>query len=120
MPLLLWVCLWPMAAGSRSPQAAYGPTDEREEQCQNARDAQDGAQPLLRCCLLSALLRSLGQRDARELVYEADSQKTAHDRQRQSHHQGQKRHQESVLETLTGCHPPCGVATDQEGQKERD
>ena len=112
--------LRPVAAGPRSPQAAYGPTDEREEQCQNARDAQDGAQALLRGCLLSALLRSFGQRDARELVYEADSQKTAHDRQQQSDRKRQKRHQESVLETLTSSHPPCGVATNQEGQQQRD
>jgi hypothetical protein len=28
----LWVCLRPLAAGSRSPGTAYGPTDEREEQ----------------------------------------------------------------------------------------
>src|SRR5215203_974334 len=112
--------LRPAGAGPRSPQAAYGPTDEREEQGQDARDAQDSTQPLLRGCLLSALLRSLGQRNARELVYETNSQKTAHDRQQESDRKRQKRHQESVLETLTSSHPPCGVATNQEGQEQRD
>jgi hypothetical protein len=62
-----------MAAGSRSPEAAYGPTDEREEQGEDARDAQDSSQPLLRGSLLGALLRSLWQRDAGELIYETNS-----------------------------------------------
>jgi hypothetical protein len=72
MPLLLWVCLWPMAAGSRSPEATYGPTDEWEEQGEDAGDAQDRAKPLLRGGLLGALLRSLWQRDAGELIYETN------------------------------------------------
>src|SRR3954452_14786625 len=63
--------LRPAGAGPRSPEAAYGPADEREEQRQDARDAQDGAEPLLRSGLLGALLRALWQRDAGELVYEA-------------------------------------------------
>src|SRR5215218_10477672 len=63
--------------GPRSPEAAYGPAQEREEQGEYAGDAQDGSQTLLRGRLLGALLRSLRQRDARELVYEADSQETS-------------------------------------------
>src|SRR5215207_6330646 len=53
------------SAGPRPPQAANGPAQEREEQGEDARDAQDGAQALLRGCLLGALLRSLWERDAR-------------------------------------------------------
>src|ERR687886_3033596 len=86
---------WSALTCSRSPQATYSPTDEREEQGEDARDGQDGAQTLLRGCLLGALLRPLRQRDARELVYEADSEKTAHDREHQWHHQRQQWHQES-------------------------
>ena len=74
----------------------------------------------LRSGPVGTLLRSLGQSDAGELVYETNSQKTAHDRQDERNHQYQKRHQESVLETLTSSHPPCGVATNQEGQQQRD
>src|SRR5215211_1785077 len=107
-------------AGPRSPQAANGPTDEREEQGEYARNAQDGPKPLLRGGLLGALLSSLGQRDARELVYEAYPQKAAYDRQHQRHRQRQERHQEPVLEAGAGRHPSSGVAAYQEGQKQRD
>src|SRR5215211_4907361 len=40
--------LWPAGAGPRPPQSAYGPSQEREEQGEYARDAKDGAQTLLR------------------------------------------------------------------------
>src|SRR5215213_4471301 len=63
--------LRPAGADPRSPETAYGPTDEREEQGQDTGDGQDGAEPLLRGRLLGALLRALWQRDAGELVYEA-------------------------------------------------
>ena len=62
----------PVAASPRTPQTANGSTDEREEQSQDARDAQNSAQPLLRGGLLGALLRSLWQRNAGELIYETD------------------------------------------------
>src|SRR5215213_468413 len=107
-------------AGPRSPQASYRTAQEREEQGEYARDAQDGSQTLLRGCLLGALLSSLGQRDARKLIYEADPQKTAHDRQHQRHHQRQQRHQQPMLEAGAGRHPARSVPTDQEGQKQRD
>jgi hypothetical protein len=112
--------LGPETAGPRAPHTAYGPAQEREEQGQNARDAQDGPEPLLRDGLLGALLRPLGQRHARELVYETDPQQSAYYRQHQRHDKGQQRHQEPVLEAGAGRHATSGVAAYQEGQEERD
>ena len=112
--------LGPAGAGPRPPQAAYRTAQEREEQSEYARDGEDGAQALLRGGLLGALLRALRQRDARELVYEADSQKAAYYRQHQRHNESQQRYQQTVLEALSTRHPACGVASDQEGQKQRD
>src|SRR5829696_3599212 len=118
--LSLFLPLRSAGAGPRSPEAANGPTDEREEQGEYARDAQDGSQTLLRGCLLGALLRSLGQRHARKLVYEAHPQESAYDRQHQRHHQCQQRHQKPVLEAGAARHPARGVASYQEGQEQRD
>ena len=77
------------ATRSGAPGAAYGTSYEREEQREDARDRQDGPQTLLRSGLLSAALRALRQRHARELVYEAHPQKAAYDRQHQRDHQRQ-------------------------------
>src|SRR5215217_2853877 len=68
----LGLLLRPAGAGSCSPETAYGSANEREKQGEDARDAQDSAQPLLRGGLLGALLGSLWQRDAGELIYETN------------------------------------------------
>src|SRR3712207_3220619 len=73
--------LRPAATGPTAPEAADGPPDKGEEQSQDARDRQDRAEALLRGCLLGAVLRALGQGDARELVYEAHAKEATHYRQ---------------------------------------
>src|SRR5829696_348975 len=108
-----------VATGTGAPQAADGPAYEREEQSQDARDRKYRPQPLLRSGLLGALLRALGQGNARELVYEAHAKEATHYRQDQRHHQRQERHQEPVLEARAGRQPPGGVAPDQERQEQR-
>src|SRR5918998_6197019 len=107
------------AAGPGAPEAAYGSADEREEQGEEARDRQNRAQALLRSSLLGALLRALGQGDARELVYEAHSHKPAHYRQHQRDDEGQKRHQEPVLEAGAAREAAGDVATYEESQQQR-
>src|SRR5215210_3592410 len=112
--------LRPVATGPGAPEAAYSAAYEREEQRQDARDRQDGSQPLLRGGLLGAALRALRQRNAGELIYEADPKGATNDRQDQRHHQGQERHQEAVFQARAGRHPARGVAPDKEGQEQRD
>src|SRR5918997_5414409 len=106
--------LRPAATGPGTPQAADGSADEREEQGEEARDREDRPQPLLRGSLLGALLRPLGQGDARELVYKAHSYEPTHYRQHNRDHKGEQGHQNPVLEARAARGASCDVAADQE------
>src|SRR5918992_414084 len=112
--------LRPSATSPGAPEAPYCSPDKGEEQGEDARDGQDRAEPLLRSGLLGAALRALGQGDARELVYEAHSQKSAHYRQHDRDDEGQEGHQKPVLQALAAREAAGDVAADQEGQQQRD
>src|SRR5215210_4038748 len=77
--------------------APEGPTDEREEQREDARDREDGPQSLLRDVLRDVAGRR-GQRNAAELVHEAEPHGAAYERQDYRDDQGEQGYEEPVLD----------------------
>ena len=108
----------PAAAGAGALRAPERPPDKREEQREDAPDGEEGAQPLLRDAT-GGLSGRPGQRDARELVYEACPHGGAYNREDYGDDEGQERHEEPVLDVGAARHPAGDVAADVEGYEER-
>src|ERR671917_1736248 len=112
------LCVRPPAAGGGALRAPERPPDKRVEQREDAPDGEEGAQPLPRDGLRGLTGRP-GQRDARELVYEARPHGGAYDREDYGDDEGQERHEEPVLDAGGARHPAGDVAADVEGYEER-
>src|SRR5215204_1405295 len=117
-PFYLYLNVRSPPARARALGTPQSSPDEREEQCEDARDREDRAQALLRDTLRGLISRT-GQRHAGELVYEARPQRGGYDRQNYRDHQRQQGHQEPVLYPGAARHPPRDVAPDVEGYEER-
>src|SRR5215218_1643637 len=116
-PFYLYLNVRSPPARARALGTPQSSPDEREEQCEDARDREDRAQALLRDTLRGLISRT-GQRHAGELVYEARPQRGGYDRQNYRDHQRQQGHQEPVLDPGAARHPPRDIAPDEEGNEE--